>query len=577
MAEKQVVQATAKAAPARAMIETEELVKEFKTHSVAEFFKKNRQMLGFSGKIRSMTTIVHEYVTNSLDACESANILPEVKLKIEQLGQDHYKVSVEDNGPGMPEEIAAKAVGQLLAGTKFHRLVQSRGQQGIGASGCTMYAVMTTGKPSHIKTCTTKGECTEMDVIVDVKNNKPVTENVKKSVDKNWHGTIVSAEFKDVQFVESSKGPLEYVRRIAIANPHASFTVKTPDGRTIKFSRTSNHIPLKAEPILPHPKGTTTDELMEIARKTDARKVSSMLKNEFSRMGDKKIEEIQEWVNKHGKVKFDLNIAPDAMTWQEAEQIVGAIKNTDFMAPQTDTLRPIGIDRIEKSLKSIVSPEFVAVSERPPKVYREGIPFQVEAVIAYGGGAGRDAGKAEKDDESQEGVAPHTLGEGGTRKGLELMRFANKTPLMFDEGGCATSAAVKTVDWKRYGIKDVDNEPVTVFVNVSSVYIPYTSAGKQAISDEEEVLTEIRYALMDAGRRIDRFVRGKARAHERALKKKRLEAYLPETAKAIAGMSGEKESVVLKKMTEIIERKFEEIDLEAEEEAAEEEGGGDAE
>ena len=41
-------------------------------------------------------------------------------------------------------------LGQLLAGTKFHRLIQMRGQQGIGASGATMLSQMTTGKATKV-------------------------------------------------------------------------------------------------------------------------------------------------------------------------------------------------------------------------------------------------------------------------------------------------------------------------------------------------------------------------------------------------------------------------------------------
>ena len=46
-------------------VTAEELAKQFREHSVAEFFKKNKQMLGLSGKIKTLTTIVHDSVTKS--------------------------------------------------------------------------------------------------------------------------------------------------------------------------------------------------------------------------------------------------------------------------------------------------------------------------------------------------------------------------------------------------------------------------------------------------------------------------------------------------------------------------------
>ena len=104
------------------------IFKEFKQHSIAEFFKKNRQMLGYSGKVRSLTTIIHEYVSNSLDACEEAGLLPEIRVEIRELGEDKYSVKVRDNGPGIPKSIVGKAMATVLAGTKFHRYLQQRGQ-----------------------------------------------------------------------------------------------------------------------------------------------------------------------------------------------------------------------------------------------------------------------------------------------------------------------------------------------------------------------------------------------------------------------------------------------------------------
>ena len=118
------------------------IFKNFKEHSIAEFFKKNRQMLGYSGKVRSLVTVVHEYVTNSLDASEEAGILPDITVEIKELGEDKYSVTVEDNGPGIPKTYIGKALATVLAGTKFNRYMQQRGQQGIGAAGCTMFSQM---------------------------------------------------------------------------------------------------------------------------------------------------------------------------------------------------------------------------------------------------------------------------------------------------------------------------------------------------------------------------------------------------------------------------------------------------
>ncbi|MCD6434286.1 MAG: DNA topoisomerase VI subunit B [Candidatus Diapherotrites archaeon] len=525
----------------------EALAKEFKEHSVAEFFKKNRQMLGLYGKIRSLTTIIHEYVTNSLDACEEANILPEIEIKIDELGPEYYEVTVKDNGPGLTKEVVGKAFGQLLAGTKFHRLMQMRGQQGIGAAGCTMFSQMTTGKPVKVISGTGNGKCFAVEISIDAKTNQPKLSNYKE-FKRNFRGVAVRAKFKEVLYKESEQSPLEYIRRTAIANPHVTIKFTDPSGKKHIFKRTSNKIPKKPKAVKPHPKGVTVDDVLSYARSTKAQKVISFLKNDFDRMGAKALEEISK------KVNFDLNKDPRSLTWEEAEQIVKAFRETDFLAPSTDTLSPIGEEQIKKSFQTIVKPEFLSVVSRKPKVYAGGFAFQVEVGIGVGGEAGR------------------TLANG--EKKAEIMRFANKVPLLFDAGSCAITKAVQSVDWKRYGLKDFENSPVTVFVSLVSVYVPYTGAGKQAVADIDEIVEEIKLALMDSGRRTSRYLAALRKEREKQMRREAFMKYIPEVSSALAKITKVKEDKLKKKLEKLVldKLKLEELEEKIEKARAEARG-----
>ncbi len=510
-------------------IQAEELAKEFKEHSVAEFFKKNKQMLGLYGKIRTMTTIVHEYVTNSLDACEESNILPNIEVQIKELGNEYYEIIVTDNGPGLTEKTVGKAFGQLLAGTKFHRMIQMRGQQGIGASGGTMLSQMTTGKAVKVLTGTEKGKAISLEITIDPKKNVPKITNMQ-TVERKFQGTKVQAKFKDVIYRDSSTGPLEYLRRTAIANPHARIKFKGPKGQKALFKRTIKIIPKKAKEMKPHPHGVTVDELISMSKYTDAKKVASFLKNDFDRTGSTSIEKIEK------KVKFDLNKDPKQLSWQESEEIIKAFKKIDFIAPNTDGLSPIGENRIKKSLNAIVAPEFVHTITRKPKVYAGGFPFQIEVGIAYGGNAGKKAD-----------------GEG---RSLEIMRFANRAPLLFDAGSGAISKAVQSVEWKRYGVRDLDSIPLTVFVNFISAHVPYMGAGKQAIADEDEIMEELRLSLMDCGRKTATYIKRKLREKERLMQQDMFYKYIPEIARALKNITGEKEEFLTTKLEKLVKEKL---------------------
>lgn len=514
-------------------ISAEKLAKEFKEHSVAEFFRKNRQMLGLYGKVRTLTTIVHEYVTNNLDACEEANILPDIDVKIDELGPEYYEVTVQDNGPGLTEKTVGKALGQLLAGTKFHRQIQSRGQQGIGAAGCTMLSQSTTGKPVKVITGTGNGKCVSLELTIDAEKNTPVISNLKK-FEKEFRGVAVQAKFKGVLYKESEQAPLEYLRRTAIANPHAQITFRDPKGKKSIFNRSLRHIPKKPIASKPHPKGLTVDELIKLSQMTIARKVNSFLKSDFDRTGATTIKKVQEMV------PFDLNKDPKQLSWDEAEAIVDAFKKVDISAPTTEGLSPIGEERIKKSLDNIVEPEIVHTLTRKARVYAGGYAFQIEVGIAYGGGAGRVIGNGGEDVE----------------KRAEVMRFANRAPLLFDAGNCAITKAVNSVEWRRYAISDVSNAPLSIFVNLISVHVPYTGAGKQAIADEEEVMEELRLSLMQVGRKTARYILQKEREKIKQQKKETFMKYAIEVCIAVGEMTKKDPEKLKKKLLDSVVKKL---------------------
>lgn len=497
-----------------------EMAENFREYSITEFFKKNAQMLGFSGKIRSLTTIVHEYATNSLDACEEFGVLPEIKIKIEEIKEDRYSVMVEDNGPGIPANLVGKALGQMLTGTKFHRYMQQRGQQGIGAAGCTMYALITTGKPVHVISGY-MGKIFECDLSVDLKTNEPVVTNSSERQGE-FRGFVVKGEFSNVKYDKGQYGAYEYLKRTALANPHAQIELTDPDGDSFIFPRSVEQVPQRPKEVLPHPLGIDAHDLLERARASESTRIGSFLQASFSRVSADKVKEIQALVP-----EIDFRRKPNTLNWDEAEKIVRAFGRVKWVAPATDSVIPIGKEQIEKSLRNILNPEVVAVVERPPKIYRGGIPYVVEAGIAYGG-----------------------------NQKSSIMRFANRAPLIFDASACAITEVVKNIDWGRYGIKDFENEPLTVFVNFSSVYVPYISAGKQAIANDEGIMSEIKNAVFEVARQVERHISGKIRERERETRKQIFIKYMSQLSSDIAELSGTKKELIEKKLSEIVEGKY---------------------
>ena len=151
------------------------------------------------------------------------------------------------------------------------------------------------------------------------------------------------------------------------------------------------------------------------------------------------------------------------------------------------------------------------------------------------------------------------------KKKMEIMRFANRAPLLFDTGGCAITKAVQSIDWKRYGVKNFETSPITIFVNLISVHIPYTSAGKQAISDEEEIMEELRLALMDSGRKAAAYIAGKRREMEKKMKKELFFKFIPEIANALGDLTKKDKKKIEKNLEKLV---LEKLKLEEESEEA---------
>ncbi|MBI4394385.1 MAG: DNA topoisomerase VI subunit B [Euryarchaeota archaeon] len=453
-----------------------ELAKKQKDISVAEFFERNKHVLGFDSSTRSLITAVKEAVDNALDACEEASILPEVNVAISKGGTDELILTVEDNGPGIVKAQIPNVFGRLLYGSRFHQIRQSRGQQGIGISAVVMYANLTTGK--HAVVTSKIGPdypAYRLEIRLDTQKNRA---EVLKEDQVRWdkpHGTSIAVHL-EAKYQRGAQSVYEYLRSTAIVNPHAKITFKEPDGETVIFERATDQLPAPTAEIKPHPEGIELGTLLKMLKATETNKLTSFLTTEFSRVGYRTARDIIE------AAKLEENAKPKSLELDDAKRLVDAFRKVKVMAPPTDCLSPIGELLVKKGLKKeITEAEFFVTATRPAAVY-SGNPFQVEAGIAYGG---------KLNGEEQ----------------VRIFRFANRVPLMYNKGGCAVTHAVEEIDWRRYdldqrGGKGIPFGPAVILVHVASTNVPFTSEAKEAVADIEVMKNEVQLALRECARRM---------------------------------------------------------------------------
>ena len=514
-----------------------ELAKKQKEISVTEFFEKNRHLLGFDNKKKAVLMAVKEAVDNSLDATEEARILPDIIVEMVDMGNDKIRIIVEDNGPGIIKKQIPNIFAKLLYGSKFHVLKQARGQQGIGISAAALYGQLTTGRPIRITSKTGIGEpANYYELHIDTMNNRP--EILKEEI-VEWnkeHGTRVELDIEAI-YQKGSQSVDEYLKQTSIVNPYVTIIYTNPKAEQVIFARATEELPRESKAIKPHPYGIELGILLKMLKWTSTKTLKNFLMEEFSRIGNETAKEICE------NSALLPNSKPKDITRDSAERLIEGIKKTKIISPPTDCISPIGEMLIEKGLKKEVNAEFYCATSRSPEVYR-GNPFIIEAALAYGGSLGSE-----------------------TR--ATILRYANRVPLLYQEGACAITESIVEINWKAYGLQQSGNYvpvgPLVILVHMSSVWVPFTSESKEAIAHYPEIMKEIKLALQECGRKLSVYIHKKKNIQYETAKRSYIETYIPFVATALREILGfgekDKENIeiLLKEILEKNRGKLEEI------------------
>jgi len=495
--------------------------------SVSEFFTKNRHLLGFDNPAKALLTTIKEAVDNSLDACEEAGILPEIVVEIVDLGggggapaegeskkvvpESRFRVVIEDNGPGIIKPQIPKIFAKLLYGSKFHRLRQSRGQQGIGISAAGLYAQLTTGKPIVITSKTGKGRpAFRMGIRLDTKRNQP---DIVKEEQIEWerdHGTRVEMELV-AAYRGGRTGVQEYLEQTAVANPHLGLEFRPPKGEPLLYPRVSDELPREPQEIKPHPHGVELGMLLAMLQDSPGKSVKQVLVNDFSRVSPQVAEEICKLASVKPNMKA-TDVHGDVI-----DRLHRALGQVKVMAPPATSVVPIGEELLIEGLKRrFPAAEFYISTTRPPSVYR-GNPFVVEVGLAYGGDLPGD-------------------------EPAEIMRFANRVPLQYQPKACAISESVYDTNWKSYNLPQpkgsLPQGPLAIAVHLASVWVPFTSEAKEAVAHYDELLREMKLALQECGRKLGSHLRARERALGEQKRLSLFQRYIPEVAQAMSEILG---------------------------------------
>jgi len=528
------------------MVDARDISSKQKQIAVSEFFEKNKHFLGFDSLQRSLITAVKEAVDNSLDACEEARILPEINVEINRLKGDDIELISQDNGPGIPRDAIENVFGKFLLGSRFHAIRQTRGQQGIGITGVVMYSQLTTGaKTRVISKIKNDSSAVFVELGLDTRKNKAIKSKERREIwiDQNTgeevvHGLKIATIMK-AKYQRGKQSVFQYLRMTSIVNPHAtiSLTVKDRDGEIIeeaRWIRTSERLPRVVEEIKPHPHGIQLGTLQRMLRESEEKRMTSFLRHNFSGVSMRAAKELLS----SSEIEEVRN--PKRISSEDAKKLVDAFQKIKLLPPPTDCLSPIDDLLIKKGLSKAIDSRFASTVTRLPTV-SQGNPFQIEVGLVFGG------------DLSAEGP-------------IEVLRFANRVPLMYQQGGCALTKAIESINWKQYGLdhpggKGLPKGAAAVLIHLASTNVQFTSEAKEAVSDNEEVSAEIRKGLLEVGRGLKNHLKKNTQRKKAREKFELVNVILPEIAKKTSKILGREEPDLAPVITQIMNAVFCEEEL----------------
>src|ERR687890_1089001 len=519
----------------------------------SEFFVDNSALAGFTTE-RILYMAVRELIENSLDSCESNHILPNISLSLRLLDSENemWMITCRDNGIGIPSDKVPIAVCSFLTSGKYVEK-QQRGLFGVGLKMIAAFSTKDTIHPLKVwSKSIEEGLEYYFALRTDISTNKPIV-LAKKLIKREESEIEADSGFKVEAVLHAKLSPItrnniknkinEYISQTSIVNPYAIIEYETDEGKVL-FERRTEVMPQPAKEVLPHPADMDLQTLKKAIMNFMNQKITlqGILSTSFQKMSSEKAKEI---IAKAGVE----NKPADKYTENELIEIVKVCKYINFQQANTDHLSPIG----EQILTTGMTSEYTIIStkETVPKeasnteTHRPQITVKIlkPALAAY---ASRTCVINNRPTIVECGIA-----YGGDIPSFKLYRFANKIPLLYDEGSDVAREVVSEVEINKMGItkkeakaqfangetksdRAVELLPIHTFFLICSTKIPYKTAGKESIASEGELKKHMKYCLSELYRKLSARTRKELRMKEAQGRLNLYKYYIPLVVSAIS-------------------------------------------
>ena len=210
-------------------------------------------------------------------------------------------------------------------------------------------------------------------------------------------------------------------------------------------------MPPQAMEVKCHPKSLNNITLANLLSETKANNLVKFLSNDLCGVPQPVA----------AKIVAALGVAdvlPSALPSSKIAARLQLLRDEKNIKPPTaSSLSPAGEYNIRLGVLKELQPKLVATFTDKPGAH-EGHAFLVEAAVSVGGSR--------------------------MREGINVFRFANRIPLLFETGAdVVTQVANKRINWSSYHL-DPRKDNVGVYVSIVSTRIPFKGTSKEYIGDD---------------------------------------------------------------------------------------------
>ncbi|HEY7734433.1 MAG TPA: DNA topoisomerase VI subunit B [Nitrososphaera sp.] len=522
----------------------------------SEFFVDNSALAGFTTE-RILYMAVRELIENALDSCETGHILPTISLSLKTIdpANDLWMITCEDNGIGVPSDKVPLAVCSFLMSGKYVEK-QQRGLFGVGLKMIAAFSTKDTVHPLKVWSKSVEENSEHyFELRTDINTNKPIVlaERTVKGEESKIAGAsgfrveaVLRSKLSQITRINAKSKINDYISQTSVVNPYAVIEYETDEGK-VRFDRRTRAMPQPAKEVLPHPADMDLKTLKKAIMNFMNQKTTlqGMLASSFQKMSSEKAKSIIAAAGLENKLadKYDEN---------ELFKVVNVCKQTNFQQANTDHLSPIG----EEILTAGMTSEYMIItskSEAPsngegapsdqPQRPQISVKVLKPALTAY---SSRTCVINNRPTIVECGIA-----YGGDIPSFKLYRYANKIPLLYDEGSDVAKEVVSEVEINKMGItkkeareqfanpearsdRAVELLPLHIFFHLCSTKIPYKTAGKESIASEGDLKKYMKFCLSDLYRKVSAQIRKELRMKDAQSRLNLYKHYIPLIVSAIS-------------------------------------------